>query len=588
MALGALWAGASAPDRGKARYFYLEGARHQALGNQAEAYENYKKAYLSDTTYSEAASAYGMSRLMLQTDSMQSAPELARSLGMIRKYVDDYPGDLFESRTYAYLASRLGNLPETIRIYERIDSLSPGEAMTLLNLSDAYMMSHEPEKALATLDRFEKAEGMSRELSMKRMGYMLSQGDTVAAVAEADRLIASNPRDPGFWLLKGILYSELGRNDSTLAAYSKAESISPDNGAVKLSLAEYYKSVGDSMAYDSKLYEALLSEDFELGDKLSLLSNYLQTLLDGRSDTARGDHLFSVIQSQYPHEPEVLDLAARYSAAKGNYAGAIEQIGYAIDLDPTKPTYWLQLVRYQLMDEKGKEAMATYKRALDHVEPSESLKILYASAAAETKDFDEAEKTYAELIHAVDPSLPLTDSITNSRLRNSLSFEGLTTLSTYYNLLGDMYYSSGDLDKTYKAYDNSLFFYPENPLALNNYAYFLAENGGDLEKAEELSLKCIEQVPDNETYLDTYAWILFKRKDYKEALEYMQKAMDAAQANSDGGDPDHAEFFSHLGDILFMNHQPEEALKNWKKALELDPDNALLKKKVEHKTFFYE
>lgn len=588
MALGAFWAGASAPDRGKARYFYLEGARHQALGNQAEAYENYKKAYLSDTTYSEAASAYGMSRLMLQTDSMQSAPELARSLGMIRKYVDDYPGDLFESRTYAYLASRLGNLPETIRIYERIDSLSPGEAMTLLNLSDAYMMSHEPEKALATLDRFEKAEGMSRELSMKRMGYMLSQGDTVAAVAEADRLIASNPRDPGFWLLKGILYSELGRNDSTLAAYSKAESISPDNGAVKLSLAEYYKSVGDSMAYDSKLYEALLSEDFELGDKLSLLSNYLQTLLDGRSDTARGDHLFSVIQSQYPHEPEVLDLAARYSAAKGNYAGAIEQIGYAIDLDPAKPTYWLQLVRYQLMDEKGKEAMATYKRALDHVEPSESLKILYASAAAETKDFDEAEKTYAELIHAVDPSLPLTDSITNSRLRNSLSFEGLTTLSTYYNLLGDMYYSSGDLDKTYKAYDNSLFFYPENPLALNNYAYFLAENGGDLEKAEELSLKCIEQVPDNETYLDTYAWILFKRKDYKEALEYMQKAMDAAQANSDGGDPDHAEFFSHLGDILFMNHQPEEALKNWKKALELDPDNALLKKKVEHKTFFYE
>lgn len=588
MAFGVLLAAASAPDRAKARYFYLEGARHQALGNQAEAYENYKKAYLSDTTYSEAASAYGLSRLMLQTDSMQSSPELARSLGMIRKYVDDYPGDLFESRTYAYLASRLGDLPETIRIYERIDSLSPGEAVTLLNLSDAYMMARQPEKALATLDRFEKAEGMSRELSMKRMGYMLADGDTVGAVAEAERLIGSNPRDPGFWVLKGILYSELGQNDSTLAAYSKAEAISPDNGAVKLSLAEYYKSVGDSTAYDSKLYEALLSEDFELGDKLSLLSNYLQTLLDGRSDTARGDHLFSVIQQQYPHEPEVLDLAARYSAAKGDYAGAIEQIGYAIDLDPTKPAYWLQLVRYQLMDGKGAEAMATYRRALEHVEPSESLRILYASAAAETKDFDEAEKTYAELIHDVDPSLPLTDSITDTKLRNSLSFEGLTTLSTYYNLLGDMYYSSGDLDKTYKAYDNSLFFYPENPLALNNYAYFLAENGGDLEKAEELSLKCIEQVPDNETYLDTYAWILFKRKDYKEALEYMEKAMEAAEANSGGGDPDHAEFFSHLGDILFMNHQPEEALKNWKKALELDPDNALLKKKVEHKTFFYE
>lgn len=37
-----------------------------------------------------------------------------------------------------------------------------------------------------------------------------------------------------------------------------------------------------------------------------------------------------------------------------------------------------------------------------------------------------------------------------------------------------------------------------------------------------------------------------------------------------------------------MNHQPDEAVKNWKRALELEPDNGLLKKKVAHKAFFYE
>lgn len=580
------YATTTAPDRAKARYFYLEGAKHQASDNQPEAYEYYKKAYLSDTTYSEAALAYGMMRLMIQTDSMQSEPELMKSLGMIRSFVDDYPEDFYESRTYAYLSSRLGKIDETIRIYERLDTLDPGESLTLLNLADAYMVAKQPKKALSTLDRFEKKEGISRELSLKKMGYMLSEGDTLGAVSEADRLISSNPREASFWVLKGLLYQELGNNDSTLAAYSRAEEISPDNGPVKISLAEYYKNTGDSVKYDAKLYEALLSEDFELGDKLSLLSDYLQTLLDGRSDTSRGDHLFSVIQSQYPHEPEVLDLAARYSAAKGDYADAIGQIGYALDLDPTKLSYWAQLMRYQLMAEKGKDAMATYEKAKEHVEMTDAVKILYASAAAEEKEYEIAEKVYADLIHEINPDLPLTDSITDSRFRNSLTYDGLAAISSYYNLLGDMYYSSGDLDKTYKAYDNSLYFYPENPLALNNYAYFLAENGGDLERAEEMSLKCIEQVPDNETYLDTYAWILFKRKDYKEALEYMQKAIDAATENN--GDPDHAEFFSHYGDILFMNHQPDEAVENWKKALKLDPENSLLKKKIEHKTFFYE
>ncbi|MDE6768199.1 MAG: tetratricopeptide repeat protein, partial [Muribaculaceae bacterium] len=88
----------------------------------------------------------------------------------------------------------------------------------------------------------------------------------------------------------------------------------------------------------------------------------------------------------------------------------------------------------------------------------------------------------------------------------------------------------------------------------------------------------------NYTYLDTMAWVLFKRKEYKEALEFQRKAIEIAEQK---GEPA-AEFYNHLGDILFMNHNPEEALENWKKALQMEPDNALLKKKVNHKTFFFE
>lgn len=572
-------------ERQKARYYFLEGARRQAEGRLPEAYELYKKAYLADSTYAEAASAYGMNRLMVKTDSLQTQRQLRKSFSLMRPYVDAFPADEYEVRSYAYVATRLDSVGEAIRVYERLDSLKPSGMMTLLPLADAYMASGNAPKALSALSRLEQSEGKSPQLSLKKMSFMLASGDTVGAVAEADALIASNPREPSFHILKGNLFEVIGNNDSTLKAFKEAERVSPDNGAAKLSLANYYKTQGDSVEYDRKVYEALLSEDFELEDKVALLGEYLQTLLDDSSDTSRGDHLFAVLREQYPHEPSVLDLAARYSGAKGDYKDAEEQMGYAIDLDPANIQYWGQLMRFQLADGRGADAMKSYKRSEEHIVPTEPLKLMYASAASLEKDFDEAEKAYADLIHSVDPSLPLTDSIKDGSARTRLNYDGLVHMNSVYTMLGDMYFTAGRLDKTFKAYDNALFFLPSAAMTLNNYAYFLAENDGDLDKALGMSRTAIDQEPENETYLDTYAWVLFKKGDYKEALEYQRKALEAAKKS---GNEENAEFYNHLGDILFMNHLPQEALENWKHALELDPDNELLKKKVAHKTFFYE
>lgn len=570
--------------RRKARYYYLEGARRQAEKNNIAAYEYFKKAYLLDPSYEEAASAYGMNRLMVKTDTLQSEHELLRSLDYIRRFVDAYPGDKNESLSYAYVAGRLDTISESIRIYERLDSLYPTDNMTLLQLAEAYMACHRGKEAVDVLDRYETAQGKSPQVSLKKMSYLLALGDTVGAVDEATALIDYNTNEPTFRILKGNLYEVIGDNDSTLAYFRQAEEMSPGNGTVKMALANYYKNIGDSVAFDNKMYEALLSEDFMLEEKVAFLEEYLQSLLNDKSDTARGDHLFSVLMEQYPHEPVVLDLAARYSGAKGDYKDAEEQIGYAIDLDPNNVAYWGQLMQYQLADERGSEAMETYHRAAGHIDIPDGLKLMYASAATTEKNFEEAEKAYAELIREANPDLPLTDSISDTKFRGSLNFDGLTRLSSLYTMLGDMYYSAGDLDKTFKAYDNALFFYVSNPLTLNNYAYFLTETNGDLDRALDMSRKALDQDPENETYLDTYAWVLFKKKNYKEALEYQKQAVETAES---AGEPA-AEYYHHLGDIYFMNHEPENALKNWERALKLEPDNELLKKKVAHKTFFFE
>ena len=125
------------------------------------------------------------------------------------------------------------------------------------------------------------------------------------------------------------------------------------------------------------------------------------------------------------------------------------------------------------------------------------------------------------------------------------------------------------------------------------FYYFLIEkkdtpvDSEEFKKAKEMSKRALELTSDSpvSTYLDTYAWILFKEGEYQEAEDYQEAAMKTLE--EEGGEATY-DFYSHYGDILFHNGKPEEALEQWKKALEMEPDDKLLQKKVKNKTFFNE
>ena len=95
-------------------------------------------------------------------------------------------------------------------------------------------------------------------------------------------------------------------------------------------------------------------------------------------------------------------------------------------------------------------------------------------------------------------------------------------------LCGDLYMRAGQLDSCFSHYEKALVLDPENVYVLNNYAYTLATNGGDLKKAEKMSQKTIEKEPNNATYLDTYAWILHLQGQNSLAKFYMLRAMEKA------------------------------------------------------------
>jgi len=85
-----------------------------------------------------------------------------------------------------------------------------------------------------------------------------------------------------------------------------------------------------------------------------------------------------------------------------------------------------------------------------------------------------------------------------------------------------VHYRIKEKDKAYNYFDKALEINPKNYLILNNYAYYLSLDGSDLDKADKMAKTVYEKYKNIPTYVDTYAWVLYIKKDYQKAYIVMQ------------------------------------------------------------------
>lgn len=570
MTAAGVWsAHADTEARRKARYYYSAGIVEQARGNDDRAYEYFKKSFEADPAYPEGAWALANYRLYINTDTMQSETELGRSLEMLRQYVDSYPDDVNEALTYGFVAGQMGQTEDAVRVLERAYASTPGNGSILLELSDVYARAYDLDNAVKAIDRYEQQEGLTAPVTTRKISYLLASNDTVRAIDEASRLVRSDPRDISFLLIKANVFDIIEMTDSAVAYFKKAEALDPESSAAKLAVAGYYLEKGDSIEYDNKIYEVLLTEDLDVEPKAELLARYLESSLRNNHDTARGDYLFSVLENLYPHEPRVLDLAARYSAAKQDFAAAEEHISYAIDLEPDNNVFWGQLMAYQAAADSLDKALDTFERSKEHIVPDDNLKFYYVTVAQQAKKYDKAVGMLDEMIRDIDPRLSPDSLLSLSDMRKDISLRELDMLSSLFTLMGDTYNLAAMQSESFRAYENAITLDSSNAMAKNNYAYFMSVNGGDLDKALALSEAALSgDDADNPTYLDTYAWINHLMGNDEKAAEVQKKAVDIAEEKGYRS----AELYDHYGDILLKQGNVAEAADAWRKAVALQEE----------------
>ena len=547
----------------KSHYAFLE-AMHKKAVNEFDSYlDLLRHAYALDSTNTAIAHHLGYALLITGNRNPQITDY---ALGLMKSHFSAHPDDYYENAVYGNVCNKLGRDKEALAVWEKLFEIYPNKQDVLASLAEIYAKNKNFNKAIALYDTIESREGKSANITLRKISYHMAANDSTGTVNEARALLSSAPANVDFNLLMGNVFLQYDQNDSALVYFNKAHDIDPDNGMVYLYRSDYYRVLGDTINYNQEIYNALISKSIDVEDKLEILTEYIRTeLADGEPQDERIDSLFHVLIDQHPHEAAIHNLFSQYLGTISDFSGAAEQLGYVVDLDPTNAQNWKQLVLLYLLGGDYQSVLDNAPKALEFNPDNIELYQYIASAYLQIKEYDKSIETFQKAYEHCDS----TDFVARSN---------------FIAGMGDAYVAAGDTLSAYKQYEKAIEIYQGNLMAMNNYAYFLALDETDLDKAERLSATTIRYEPQNPTYLDTYAWIFFKKGEYSLALTYMKSAMTYSQEK---GESPSAELHEHYGDALFMNGFHEEAVKQWELALKLDPDSELLQRKVKHKTFFF-
>lgn len=385
------------------------------------------------------------------------------------------------------------------------------------------------------------------------------------------------------------LYMQAGQQDKAmelLEEYGKTHSGEPTTQTVLFYL---YLSAGD---YDraGKALEQLRKQD-KGSDVLRVAEvTYLARreryrdgakyiLSQSRSEGIDPEQVESLIQTLYKESPSATEARREVVKVRADIAKLFPQtpqlrLGLSQDYLLLGDTVAAEGILDKLVDDRV-ELVSPYVYFTDHYAAAEDTTNLrhYAEAGHEALPEEGVFRLYLALL--------AVNAGDTTGYRRQLD-DALTVVSTedrFYPQLAllraDDLSGGGDFEAARPYYEAAVS--QPLPPAYNNYAYFLTEKSGtpaDLDKAEKLARQAIKLEPDNGTYLDTYAWVLYRKGSSMLALIYIKKAIEATET------PDPT-LYEHLAEILTAEDRYDEAIEAWRHCLESGGDAKLVAQKVE-------
>lgn len=530
---------------------YLNATNARLMGNTAKAVQLYKEVTKADPQ--NGAAMFELAKLYHQ--GRQNADALAMAKDAVQ--ADD--NNIWYRFLLAELSNQEGDLTAVAQTYRDILKRWPDRYEVYFGLADVLYRQGKLNDARKVYRDLEQRTGPSEELVMQEYNMLVDAGQIKEAKNLLEEAIGKEPANPRYVGMLAELYQELGQNDQALEMYHRAIELDPDDSMIRISLAQFLYDQGKLQEGFEQLREAFADPDLDIDPKMQLMLGFFRITQHAEPDSIReqlvqqSHQLIQTMKKAHPRSGKPSAIEGDFLMREGRSEEARDAFREALEFEKDKFPIWAALLQldFELEDWPALHADASAASALFPTQPE---LLLYDGLALYQ------EKRYEEAIDALVAGRDLV--VDNPPME-----------AQFNTLLGDAYNAVGDHAASDMAYAKALKEDADNAGVLNNWAYHLSVRGEKLEKAEEMSRRSNELAPDTPTFMDTYAWVLYKMGRFAEAKEWQEKALKL-EPHPDGV------LLEHYGDILYKLNDTAGALEQWKKAQAAGNASELIDRKV--------
>lgn len=539
---------------------------------RVRAFEYYYMQAISLRELNELSSAVDLFLhcIDLQPDNASVLFELAplyhtlrdkeKAIATMEKVVRKEPDNVWYRQVLANYYLDDNNIERAIEVYEELvkDDTSNGELY--LYLASLYEENNNLEKAVNALNELERIEGKNEMLSMQRYRLYLMMQDKERSLTELRSMLNDSPDNLDLYVTMGDTYLRFGEKDSALVLYKNVLSQSPENLTAQYSICQYYRIEKNDSLYTSSMEQLLSNNKFDAEMRLQTLVEFIY-YKEQTDTTGYAYRLFDKLSRQSHGLKDVLGLYVDYMyEKKDDKERILPVLNKLLSIEPENSRAQFYLILFAIQDQNYESVVTNCDKAIMY-HPENLVFYLYKGLSCY-----ELERK-VEALEAYKQGLERRSDNTAPEI-----------VGDVFAAMAELYKEFGKNELSYEAYDSALVYKSDDIIILNNYAYNLALDGKELERAEEMSLRTIKSEPENITYLDTYAWVLFCMERYDEAKAYANKIIDS------GTELD-VTLCNHIGDILANAGEIERAVEFWKKAQELGDNSKILQRKIKKRKY---
>lgn len=430
------------------------------------------------------------------------------------------------------------NYEAFIKIYDELLEKEPNNLEYLELYIDALLNMGDYEKMIEKLDVYEENIGVNEYISLQKIEIYNMLGKKDKVIGEMEKLSRAYPYDTRYMSMLAEIYVQNGREKDALPIYLKIKQQEPENPYINISLLEYYQKQGDVDKAFEEFILSIKNKNLDYNTKTQIYEYWFNNKEDNEKVVKEAEQAGKAFIETHPDKEIGYYIIGTVHFNNEIYDKAQEYYLDAIARDSSSFMTWYQLI---FTDAELNMPHTLYKHTKTAMRFYPEQPIFYyfnGLSLIDKKEYDQAIKVF-------------------ERGRKMSADKKLT--ASFDTYIADIYHELGNKEKMYEYYDRVLKNDPENLYVLNNYAYFLSLDGIRLDEALKMSATTIEKEPKNVTYLDTYAWVLYKLERYKDAKKWMEKVLSYDKIPQGIN-------YEHYGDILYKLGDTEKAVQNWKKA----------------------